>query len=357
MISSCRDRQMAGQETAGDTTAYYSTADFASITKVDAHVHIRTDDSSFVHQARLDNFRLLTIVVDEPPGIEKQQQWAINQRNLFPEYVSFATTFPVDDWNRPGWSRKTIHRLRKSFDQGAIAVKIYKNIGMVLKDTAGHFVMIDNPRFDEVLDSLSAQGIPVIGHLGEPRDCWLPLAEMKMRSNRNYYQRNPEFHMFLQPGYPSYQQQIASRDRMLEKHPDLLFIGAHLGSLEWNTDTLAAHLDKLPNMMVDMAARISDLQFLALNNWQKVHDFFIRFQDRLIYGTDRIADGSKPASTMASFVHDAWFQDWKFLTGTDTLHSSSFDGSFRGLQLPKRVIDKIYRKNIEYVFRKQKNRF
>lgn len=336
----------SGQTQTIRDTAYYEMKDFGSTPKADAHVHIRTDDTSFIHQAKLDNFRLLTIVVDEPPGMDRQERFAMHQKKLFPRDVSFATTFSVDRWSSSNWSRRTINHLQKSFAHGAVAVKIYKNIGMVLRDKAGHFVMIDNPRFDEVLDYLTDHQIPVIGHLGEPRDCWLPVNQMQMKANQKYYTRHPEYHMFLHPDHPSYEQQIAARDHMLEKHPQLHFVGAHLGSLEWNTDTLAMHLDKLPGMMVDMAARISDLEFLAMKDWQKVHDFFIRYQDRLVYGTDRIADDSRPSSEMAAFAHDAWLKDWAFFVTAGTLHTSSFDGEFRGLRLPKEVVDKIYRKNI-----------
>lgn len=335
-----------------DTVAYYTKDDYPTVGKIDAHVHIWTADTTIVHVAREDNFRMLTIVVDEDPGIILQEQYAVQHQKQFPQYVSFATSFTVDDWNSPDWSKKTIDKIKTSVANGAIGVKIYKNIGMTLKDKQGHFVMIDNPRFDEMLDYLTKANIPVIGHLGEPKDCWLPLDQMLINSNRKYYMKHPEFHMYAHPSYPSYEQQIAARDHMLEKHPQLQFVGAHLGSLEWNTDTLAMHLDKLPNMAVDMAARISSLQFLASKDWQKVHDFFIRYQDRLIYGTDRSAEPtSKTPAEVAKFIHDAWLEDWVFFTTSDTLHSSSFEGPFTGLRLPKTVIDKIYRTNAEKWFK------
>ncbi|MET6996780.1 amidohydrolase family protein [Chitinophaga defluvii] len=335
-----------------DTVAYYTKDDYPTVGKIDAHVHIWTADTTIVHVAREDNFRMLTIVVDEDPGIILQEQYAVQHQKQFPQYVSFATSFTVDDWDSPDWSKKTIDKIKTSVANGAIGVKIYKNIGMTLKDKQGHFVMIDNPRFDEMLDYLTKANIPVIGHLGEPKDCWLPLDQMLINSNRKYYMKHPEFHMYAHPSYPSYEQQIAARDHMLEKHPQLQFVGAHLGSLEWNTDTLAMHLDKLPNMAVDMAARISSLQFLASKDWQKVHDFFIRYQDRLIYGTDRSAEPtSKTPAEVAKFIHDAWLEDWVFFTTSDTLHSSSFEGPFTGLRLPKTVIDKIYRTNAEKWFK------
>src|SRR5690606_3379978 len=142
-----------------------------------------------------------------------------------------------------------------------------------------------------------------------------------------------------------YEDQIGARDHMLAKHPGLRFVGAHLGSLEWNTDELAARLDSFPDMAVDMAARISHLQLQAMQDWQKVHDFFIRYQDRLLYGTDRIADEDEDPAAFREHAHEAWLQDWRFFCTGETMQSPSFEGTFKGLKLPREVIDKIYRLN------------
>ena len=325
--------------------SFYTLDDFVQVPKIDAHVHIRTYDSSFVHQAKQDNFRLLSIVVEEEPGIALQQQYAIAQRKAFPETVAFATTFSVDSFNSNSWVKRTIEGLQQSVDQGAIAVKVYKNIGMELKDLKGNMVMVDDPKFNPVWDFLIKKNIPVIGHLGEPRNCWLPVEQMTVRSDKRYYSRHPEFHMYRHPEYPSYEAQIQARDDMIAQHSGLKFIGAHLGSLEWDTDELAKRLDRFPGMAVDMAARIPHLQLQAVNDWQKVYDFFIRYQDRLMYGTDRIVDDTATPEEMKSFVHRAWIDDWKFFCTGDTMRSQAFDGVFKGLQLPATVVDKIYYTN------------
>ena len=78
----------------------------------------------------------------------------------------------------------------------------------------------------------------LMGHL-EPRNCWLPLEEMTVKNDRRYFQNNPQYHMYLHPEMPSYEEQLAARDRMLGKHPNLPFLGAHFGSLEWSVDALA----------------------------------------------------------------------------------------------------------------------
>lgn len=324
---------------------FYTLDDFTRVPKIDAHVHIRTFDTTFVHQAGEDNFRLLSIVVDEDPGITAQQEYAIRQKDAFPERVAFATAFSLRNFNSDHWVKHTVDDLQRSLDKGAIAVKIYKNIGMELKDRLGNMVMADNPKFNPLWDFLAGKNIPVIGHLGEPKNCWLPGDQMTIRSDKRYYARHPEFHMYLHPEYPSYEEQIKARDNMVAQHANLKFIGAHLGSLEWDTDELAKRLDRFPNMAVDMAARISHLQLQAVNDRKKVRDFFIRYQDRLIYGTDRIVDDTKSHQEVKTFVHHAWLDDWKFFCTADTMHSQAFDGVFNGLKLPKTVIDKIYYRN------------
>jgi predicted TIM-barrel fold metal-dependent hydrolase len=109
---------------------------------------------------------------------------------------------------------------------------------------------------------------------------------MSTDNDREYFKEHPQYHMFLHPEMPSYEDQIAARDRFVAAHPQLRFVGAHLGSLEYDTDRIAAFLDKYPNANVDMAARMSQVQYQSVRDYDKVRNFFIKYQDRLLYGTD-----------------------------------------------------------------------
>ncbi|HXL54939.1 MAG TPA: amidohydrolase family protein, partial [Chitinophagaceae bacterium] len=332
---------------------YYTVDDFKSVEKFDAHVHVNTDKPAFILQAEEDNFRLLTINWDDandPPPMEVQQKFALQQLKAFPDHIAYATTFSVRNFNNDDWQEQTIAYLKNSFSQGAIAVKIYKVIGMSLRDKDGKLVMIDDPRFDPIINFIVKNNIPVIGHLGEPKNCWLPVEKMTIKGDKNYFSEHPEYHMYLHPEFPSYEEQIAARDHMLEKHPDLKFIGAHLGSLEWSVDELAKRLDKFPNMAVDMAARISHLQYQAKTSWQKVHNFCIKYQDRLLYATDILVNGTETDSAIKKQAHDTWLNDWRFFTTGERLQASEVESEFKGLKLPREVIDKIYRKNADKWF-------
>lgn len=344
-------------ESAQENTAllYYTIDDFKSVEKIDMHVHIRKDiDTVFIKQAEEDNFHLLTINVYSASGlpVEEQQKFAVRQVKDFPDRIAWASTFSLKNYNEDDWQEETIGYLKKSFSQGAIAVKVWKNIGFFLKDKNDNLVMIDNPRFDPVFDYLAKNNIPLIGHLGEHKNSWLPLEEMTVKGNRDYARTHPQEHMYLHPERPSYEDYIKVRDNMLEKHPDLKFIGAHLGSLEWSVDELAKRLDKFPNMAVDMAERISHLQYQALTDWQKVHDFFIQYQDRLLYATDLrssamdiVNKGITDPAGIKKHAHEVWLRHWRFFTTNEEMRAPKVDGTFKGLKLPRKVIDKIYYKN------------
>ncbi|MEP6596510.1 MAG: amidohydrolase family protein [Ginsengibacter sp.] len=332
---------------------YYTMADFKSVEKYDVHVHVNTEKNTFLKQAEEDNFRLVTINwddVNDPPPMEEQQKFALQQIKAFPGHIAYATTFSIRNFNNNNWQEQTIAYLKNSFGRGAIAVKIYKVIGMSLRDKNDKLVMIDDPRFDPIIDFIVKNNIPVVGHLGEPKNCWLPVEQMTIQGDQSYFRENPKYHMYLHPEFPSYEDQIRARDHMLEKHPDLKFIGAHLGSMEWSVDELAKRLDKFPNMAVDMAARISHLKYQAKINWQKVHDFLVNYQDRLLYATDILISGSERDSSVKKQTHDTWINDWKFFTTDEKMESPDFDGGFKGLKLPREVINKIYRTNAEKWF-------
>lgn len=201
--------------------------------------------------------------------------------NRNPGTLAYDNTFSLAGWDDSNWQQNQLDYLKESFDKGAIAVKVWKNVGMELRDKNGKFILIGDARFDPIIDYLAKRRIPLLGHLGEPKNAWLPLDQMTIKGNQSYFSKHREYHMYLHPEYPTYDHQINARDRMLEKYPDLRLIGVHLGSLEWSVDELDKRLNKFPNIAVDIAARISGLQYQALTNWKDVRDFFIKYQEGL----------------------------------------------------------------------------
>lgn len=327
---------------------YYSLEDFSEVEKIDSHYHIYTENQSSVEQAQKDNFRLLNIntysggcerVVEAHQGLKLLKQ-------QFPETTEFTATFCLEGWDEPGWVENTISWIDQCVADGAIAVKVWKNIGMEIRDKDSVLIMIDDPQFDPVFQHLAEKGIPLVGHLGEPKNCWLPLEEMTTKNDSNYFANNPQYHMYLHPEFPSYEEQMAARDRMLEKNPNLVFIGCHLASLEWSVDEMAAFLDRFPNASMDMAARMGQLFYQTVEDREKVRNFFINYQDRLMYGTD-IIDRGQEKEAFQNRMYQTWLKDWEYLVTDNKMTSNLINGEFRGLKLPKEVVEKIYAGNVK----------
>ncbi|MEX1136767.1 MAG: amidohydrolase family protein [Balneolales bacterium] len=320
---------------------------FKSTPKIDAHIHCNSDRPALLKQAQGDNFSFITINTDVPgfPSIDGQQRIARDQENAFPGLISHITTFPVADWGKGDWQNDTLKALQLRLSRGAIGVKIWKNIGMDLTDQSGEMVMIDDVRFDPILRYLEKNDIPVIGHLGEPRNCWLPIEQMTVESDKDYFKANPEYYMHLHPEFPSYEDQINARDRMLEKFPNLRFVGAHLASLEWSVSEVGKRLDKFPKLSVDLAERICHLQHQAVTDPRKVIDFIETHQDRIIYGTDVIDDGEMGDEELKNHIHKLWLAHWDFFTTDKELSAPEVSGTFRGLNLSAEIVEKIYYKN------------
>jgi predicted TIM-barrel fold metal-dependent hydrolase len=331
---------------------HYADSDFDRVAKIDTHVHLYGEVPVFLARAKADGFRLLTISVNyaDFPPLAEQLRSAVALRKAYPSEVAFAATFDANGSDRPEWAARTLTQLDEALAQGAVAVKVWKDIGMQLRDPDGHVVMIDDERFAPIFRALVERDVVVLGHQGEPRNAWLPLDEMTVKGDRDYFAEHPQYHMYRHPEWPSYEAQIAARDRLLDRYPRMRFVGVHLASLEWDVDRIAAFLDRYPAASVDLAARLVHLERQAVANRDKVRAFLIKYQDRVLYGTDISRGRDQSDAELASEAHAAWLADWRFLAGDSQMKSGDFDGAFTGLALPKPVIDKIYRDNARTLF-------
>jgi hypothetical protein len=332
---------------------YYSLDDFAQVEKIDTHVHIHGRGDGFIAQAIRDHMRILTINVDYPdfPSLPEQQRDAVSLKSRYPGRVAFAAAFSVENFQSPDWAKGALKQVDDALKEGAVGVKIWKNIGMSLQDPDGRYVMLDDPRFAPVFAKLERAHVVLLGHQAEPLNCWLPFEQMTVSSDRDYFREHPQYYMYKHPEMPSHDAILAARDRLLLAHPALRFDAVHLASLEWDVDKVAGFLDRFPNANVDLAARLVHLEYQAATHPDKVRRFLIRYQERILYGSDDAYGPSDADPKAVAEVHADWLADWRFLATSDMLHSSDFAQSFNGMHLPREAIDKIYRRNAESMFK------
>jgi hypothetical protein len=355
----CASFVVAGQVSAA---GHYAATDFTRVPKFDAHVHANTDDHEFLDIAAKDGFELLSINVDYPdfPSMDRQAEIAHRLAAADPRRFHFITAFSMKGFGEASWSADAIRHIDAEMQRGARGVKVWKNVGMIERDSRGKLIMLDDPGFDALVRHLEERHIPLIAHQAEPKNCWLPLEAMTTENDRSYFRDHPEYHMFLHPDQPSYEALMAVRDRFVARHPKLNFIGAHLASLEWSVDRLAAFLDTYPNATVDMAARMTQVQYQSKADYAAVRRFFIRYQDRVLYGSDLTADppdgsarAQNPPVTATGIAAEAdafWRSDWVYLATSDVQHIDAIQSDVKGLALPKPVINKILYSNARRVF-------
>lgn len=331
----------------------YTMADFDKVPKVDAHLHLHgASQDAYLALARRDNFRALTINVDYPdfPPLERQRRIASAAAHAHPDRIAWVASFSTQGFERPGWTEATLKDLDGALADGAVGVKVWKNIGMALRDARGRLVMVDDARLAPLFDGLAERGTMVLGHQGEPHNCWLPLARMTVNNDREYFKAHPAYHMYLHPEMPGYDQQMAARDRLLARHPRLRFTGVHMASIEWDVDRLGHWLDAHPGAYVDVAARIGQVQYQSQRRRERVRDFFIRYQDRLMYGTDLAQSDEQPDADFAGDLDTVWRRDWRYFNTADTFAVPELDTPVLGLALPRVVVDKLYRLNAEKAY-------
>jgi hypothetical protein len=335
---------------AGD--APYSMADFRSVPKFDAHVHANVVDDAFIEQAREDDFELLLINVDYPdfPSIPVQREAARALAERAPRRVHWATTFSMDAFGEPGWEQAAAADIAEAVRHGAVAVKVWKNVGMVERDADGKLVMLDDPRMAWLGPAVAGQDVVLIAHQAEPRNCWLPLEEMTTANDREYFRNHPQYHMYLHPELPGYETILASRDRFVEANPGLRFVGAHMASLEYDVERVGRFLDRYPQAWIDLAARMSQVQYQSVRDREKVRDFFIRYQDRILYGTDLAHNPGEDEADFRQEAHAAWTADWRYLATGESQRVAVIEADVPGLALPRAVIDRIYYANAIAVF-------
>ncbi|MTI87805.1 MAG: hydrolase [Balneolaceae bacterium] len=315
--------------------------------KIDAHIHFNAGRKSLLTLAENYNFDLLTINTEVPnfPSIQKQRKLAQQSSSSREVQLHHAATFSTKNIFKNEWAEQTIQHIQQSIDEGACGIKFWKNIGMTIQRPDNSFLMPDDPELKPVFTYLENNQIPVLGHQGEPKNCWLPIEEMTVKSDQDYFGSHPKYHMYKNDEYPDYMEHVEARDNVLSRHPNLTFIGLHLASLEWSLDELSRRLDNHPNLAVDLAERIAHLYHHTAQDRNKVIDFFHTYQDRIIYGTDIIDDPAIPVSQVKKKLETRWNNHWSFFSTNQLLRSDQIEDTFKGLDLPTSILEKIYRTN------------
>jgi len=310
--------------------------------RIDAHVHYNGDHEDCLALLERLDLKLLNVSVAHGPD-DPWRDRAEAFRTLaqvYPDRYAWCTTFDEPDGSTD-YAERVIAGLEEDLRMGAIACKVWKNIGMSARKPSGEFLMVDDPIFDPIYAYLAREGRTLLMHIGEPLACWQPLDERD--PHYAYYSMHPEWHMYGRAGYPSHAELIAARDRVLTKFPELRVVGAHLGSLEYDVGEVAKRLERYPNFVVDTSARTKDL---ACQDREAVRAFFEAYPDRVLFGTDIVIRNSHRAmpqeerAAALARMAERYAHEFAYYEGDGELTVAG--RTVRGLDLSSEVLEKLY---------------
>jgi predicted TIM-barrel fold metal-dependent hydrolase len=311
--------------------------------RIDAHVHFFAEAKPVLEVLdRLNVTGVNICVVDRyDPGYETappQHEMARRLARASGGRLPWIAALDDGMFASPGFARRAIADLERALGEGALGVKIYKSMGMELRRSDGAYVLPDDPVFEPIFAALARRGTTVYAHLAEPIAAWQPLDPQS--PDYGYYKNNPAWYVHGRSGVPSKDTILAARDRLLEKSPRLRLVGCHLGSMEEDVDDIARRLDRYPNFAVDTAARVVHLMRQPR---EKVRAFLIRYQDRVLYGTDIGILPGEDAVKVARKLEERYARDWAYFA---TAHEVEDEGhAVTGLALPPPVLRKLFREN------------
>jgi predicted TIM-barrel fold metal-dependent hydrolase len=156
---------------------------------------------------------------------------------------------------------------------------------------------------------------------------------------------------------------------VLEKYPNLMAIIPHFGVGFWEPQgkvmkDVARMLDTYPNVYVDSSFGTREILVGGLEkvtaNLDVFKDFYARYQDRIVWGTDMVVTGNaeKTEDWVESViracrdVHEKdYYTFWMAAQGSGYAYREASDvyGELRGLKLPPEILKKVYETNIEKV--------
>ncbi|QDS87210.1 Amidohydrolase [Rosistilla ulvae] len=323
--------------------------DAAKFPVVDVHTHLSyrlKDDpealDAFVELMDRNNIAVCCSL-DGRLGDKLQQHmrylWT-NYRNRFVIYANIdwqglGEPDAPETWacNQPGFVRQTVMQLEAAAEQGVSGLKIFKGFGLGYRSEDRNLLAIDDFRWDPIWEACGQLGLPIIMHVADPAAFFDPIDPQNERWEE--LSRHPDW-SFHGDDFPSREALLEARNRVIERHPKTKFIGAHVANNSEDLETVAAWLDRYPNLSVEFASRIGELGRQPYS----ARDFIMQYADRVMFGTD----GPWPETRIRLY--------WRFLETRDQYFPYSEkefppQGLWQiyGLYLPDDVLRKVYSEN------------
>lgn len=307
----------------------------------DAHVHIKmqlpVDTSNDVVHRLMEHFNYERALICSLPYYDRTD----NYRNFYLKsclapriYTAFGLEHHYDARDTAEYY---LEQVRRFWEMGCDGVKMFEG-KMLLHRKIGK--KLCDPAFNLFYGYCQEHQIPITLHLGDPLDHW-DLSKMSEYALKNGWYCSPED--------PTREDLRAEAEQVLEKFPRLPIIFAHFNYMGDDLERAAQMMETYPNICFDLTPGAE--MFPAFSkNWQAARDFFIRHQDRILYGTDSYNWKPKPDKTLEEQNGRRVNQVRRFLERTEPFTEDGYAEPWVPFGLPEAILDKIYRQNFLRLF-------
>ncbi len=237
----------------------------------------------------------------------------------------------IDD---PDFGTNNVEIIKDAVKQGVIGLKVYKNLGLNLKDNSGERVKVDDKRLNPIWEICGELNIPVLIHSGEPSPFFDPIDK---HNERWLHARQKPQSFRNSDEYPSFDEVMQEQYNMFKNNPNTTFINAHLGWYGNDLDKMSAQLDDLTNVYTEIGAVIAELGRQPI----RARRFFIEHQDRVLFGKDTYKKSEFDVYFRILETSDEYF---------DYYRKRHAHWKMYGLNLPDSILKKLYYKNARKLF-------
>lgn len=188
---------------------------------------------------------------------------------------------------------------------------------------------LDSSFFDDVFEKMEKEGTYILMHALDPQCFWTEADEERVKKKWFYGDSSI---------YPSNEALYKQIDNLLEKHSKLNLCLAHFFFLSQNPEKLEAMFSKYENLTVDITPG-GEMYIDFDKKREYFKDFFTKYQDRIIFGTDM----DFPVYLEAGI----WLCDreYRFLATDETLMSFD-DHKLTGIKISQEALQKIFSENL-----------
>jgi predicted TIM-barrel fold metal-dependent hydrolase len=321
---------------------------------IDSHTLITPVDESI--DITLELFRRIGVVkfCNKNGGYLGSRLFAatVQQKHQLKDKFEF---FVNPNWrgiNDPGWGAREAEALEQEVRWGAKGIKFFKVMGLGVRDEQLKLIPVDDPRYDPIMERAAKLNAVVALHIGDPKAFFEPPTPQNERYDE--LKLAPDW-SFFGGDNPPLLDLLAARNRLIARHPKTTFLLIHVGNYPEDLEHVSRTLEQYPNVYIDTSARVPEI---GRKPPAEVHRFFVRWQDRILFGTDlaigpdhvQLGSISEKPPTFDDAVefyrrHFRYFET----DDKDFDHPTPIQGRWKinGVNLPDSVLRKIYVENSE----------